>query len=94
LWSTIGTDPEAKFTADTFTLINQGDTGFDIFINGGPGTSRDTWRVKAMHAGKGKIILINLLTSHLRPNPMYPDQLRAFWIANRGFCGMRCQVML
>jgi hypothetical protein len=70
LWSTIGANPEAKFTADALTLVNQSNASFDIFINGRSGTSRDTRRIKTMHAGKGKKVLIDLLIPHLGPNSM------------------------
>jgi hypothetical protein len=73
LWSTIGANPEAKFTADALTLVNQGDTSFDILINGRSGTSGDARRIKTMHAGKGKKILRYLLIAHLGPNSMYSD---------------------
>jgi hypothetical protein len=90
LGSTIGTNPETKFAANALILVNQGDARFDIFINGRSGTSRDARRIKAMHAAKWKEILIYLFTTHLRPNSMYSDELRAFRIANREFCGVRC----
>jgi hypothetical protein len=73
LWSAIGANPEAKFAADTLALINQSNASFEIFINGRSGTSGDARRIKTMHAGKGKKILIYLLIAHLGPDSIYSD---------------------
>ena len=47
-----------------------------------------------MQAGNRLEVLVDPIIQHLRPNLIYLNQLRTFWITKRWFYRIRGQVML
>jgi hypothetical protein len=91
----IGTNPKAELTADTLILVNQGYTSLDIFIKGGAWASLDTWGINAVQAGNRLEVLVDSVIRHLfRPNLIYSNQFRNFWITKRWFHRIRGQIVL
>jgi hypothetical protein len=91
----IGTNPQAELTADAFILVNQGYAGLKILTESPTWAGSDTGRIKAMQTGNRLEVLVDLAIGHLlRPNLIYPDQLRTFWLTQRWLYRMRGQIML
>jgi hypothetical protein len=94
LGGSVGTNLEARPTAHTLILVDQGDAHLDVFVNSGMRTGRNTGRVNAVHAKDRLEILVDLIIKYMGPNLMNPNQRRSFRIAKWGMDWMRWQVML